>query len=88
MASAQRENEPLKKHGDALERAIEDVDRHAQGSKDPIPVPDSGGHEKSHAAHPGGQVHDYTKPQIEKSQRAAAGPMRERPQEIGHVGKK
>jgi hypothetical protein len=87
MASAQRENESLKKHGDVLERAIEDADRHAQGSKDPIPMPESGGHEKSHAAHLGGNAHDRTKPQIEPGQRAAQAPLREPPQEISRVGK-
>jgi hypothetical protein len=87
MASAQRENESLKKHGDVLERAMEDADRHAQGSKDPIPMPESGGHEKSHAAHPGGNVHDRTKPEGNLRQGAAPGALREPPQEISRVGK-
>ena len=68
MAHAQREDESLKKHGDVLESAIEDVDRHSNGDRrsngknDPVPMPENGSHEKSHAAHLGGTVHDRTKP--------------------------
>jgi len=93
MAHAQREEESLKKHGDVMEKAIEDSDRHAMDGNgtgknvDPIPMPDNGAHEKSHAAHLGGTVHDRTKPQGNLRQGAAPGELREPPQEISRVGK-
>lgn len=87
MASAQKKAESLKKHGDVMESAIADADRHAQRRIDPIPMPDRGGHEKSHAAHVGGNVHDHTKPEGNLRQGAAPGELREPPQEIGRIGK-
>lgn len=95
MASAYKEAESLKKHGDVMESAIEDVDRHAKGQRhakghvDPIPMPDRGGHEKSHAAHPGGNVNDRAKiaPQGNLRHGGVPGELREPPQEISRVGK-
>lgn len=89
MASAHKETESLKKHGDVLESAIEDVDRHHKaGAKvDPIPMPDDGAHEKSHAAHLGGNVHDRTRPEGNLRQGAAPGELRQPPQETSRIGK-
>jgi len=92
MAHMQREDESLKKHGDVLESAMEDADRHSAGSKagakrDPIPMPENGAHDKSHAAHLGGITHDRTKPQGNLRHGAVPGELREPPQEISRVGK-
>lgn len=87
MASAQKKAEPLKKHGDALESAMADTDRHPKSRVDPIPIPDRGGHEKSHAAHLGGNRHDHTKPEGNVRQGVASGELREPPQEISRIGK-
>ena len=88
MAHAQREDESLKKHGDVLESAIEDVDRHANGKNDPVPMPENGSHEKSHAAHLGGTVHDRTKPAGDLRQRSTASTdLREPPMVVQRVGK-
>jgi hypothetical protein len=88
MANAHKETESLKKHGDVLESAIEDVDRHKAGAKvDPIPMPDDGAHEKSHAAHLGGTVHDRTRPEGNLRHGTAPGELREPPQEISRIGK-
>jgi len=87
MASAHKEAESLKKHGDAMESAMQDADRHAKPRVDPIPMPDRGGHEKSHAAHLGGNVHDRTKPEGSPRHGGAAGELREPPQEISRIGK-
>lgn len=85
MASAQREKESLKKHGDAMEQAK--PDGNGRGANlDPIPSPERGGHEKSHAAHPGGAVHDNTHRQGSNAG-ASPGELRQPPQEVGRVGK-
>lgn len=92
---AEREQESLKKHGDVMERAIEDVDRHAAaeaGSRegkgaDPIPMPENGGHEKSHAAHLGGHVHPDTKPEGDLRNPRSPGELREPPMVVQRVGK-
>lgn len=87
MAGTHNEKESLKKHGDVLESAMKDADRHALGEKDPIPMPEHGAHEKSHAAHLGGNVHDRTKPQGNLRHGAAPGELREPPMDIGRIGK-
>jgi hypothetical protein len=95
MASAhkgQQENESLKKHGEALESALKDYDRRADGggrgaNVDPIPMPESGGHEKSHAAHLGGPVHDHTKRAGDLRKSVDPGERREPPQVVGRIGK-
>ena len=91
MASAQKEKESLKKHGDAVESGIKGRDRHSDGdgrgsNVDPIPMPESGGHEKSHAAHPGTAVHEHTQRQGAHPG-ASPGELRQPPQEIGRTGK-
>jgi hypothetical protein len=76
-----------------LESATEDrnsraADGNGRGANvDPIPIPENGSHEKSHAAHLGGAAHEHTKPQGNLRQGAAPGELREPPQEIGRVGK-
>ena len=86
MATTHKEAESLKKHGDAMESAMEDMDRHANGRVDPIPMPDRGGHEKSHAAHLGESMHGHTKAEG-NLRHGAAGELREPPQEVSRVGK-
>lgn len=87
MAHAQREEESLKKHGDALESAMEDVDRHTKGDKDPVPMPENGSHEKSHAAHLGGTVHDHTKKAGDLRKSVDPGERREPPMVQQRIGK-
>ena len=95
MAGAHKEEESLKKHGDVLDRAMQDADRQAtEGNgksggvqRDSIPMPEQGSHEKSHAAHLGGNVHDHTKPEGNLRHGAAPGELREPPQEVGRIGK-
>lgn len=89
MAHAHKEDDvSLKKHGDVLESAIQDADRHANGNNDPVPMPDNGSHEKSHAAHLGGTVHDRTKPVGDIRQRfSASTDLREPPMVVQRVGK-
>lgn len=92
---AHAEKESLKKHGDELQKAMEDSDRHnlaaaapPEVKPDPIPMPDNGGHEKSHAAHLGGTVHDKTKPVGDIRQRfSASTDLREPPMVVQRVGK-
>jgi len=93
MANAQQEKESLKKHGDALEHAMEDQDRHASDGDgrganiDPIPMPQNGSHEKSHAAHLGAAVHEHTKRAGDLRRSVDPGERREPPQEVGRIGK-
>lgn len=91
---AEREDESLKKHGDVMERAIEDADRHAQAPADvlnnkpadPIPMPENGGHERSHAAHLG-KVHEQTKAADKLKEGMSANTLREPPTVVQRVGK-
>lgn len=91
MANAGKES--LKKHGDEREYAMKDADRHIAGtssletSPDTIPMPENGGHEKSHAAHLGGPVHDHTKPQRSLRQGTSGSELREPPIVVQRVGK-
>jgi hypothetical protein len=51
---AQQATEEQKKHGDVLEQALKEADRHnlAEGGPvDAVPAPDNGGHAHSQAAH-------------------------------------
>ena len=88
MASAQKEKESLKKHGDAVnatERAARDGDGRS-ANVDPIPAPERGGHERSHAAHPGAAVHEHTH-RAGPHPGASPGEMHPPPQLIGRTGK-
>ena len=80
--------ESAKKHGDVMEKAMEDADRHAVGGKraDPVPMPEEGAHGRSHAAHLG-SAHVHTKPQGNLQRGPAPGALREPPMEIQRVGK-
>jgi hypothetical protein len=87
---AELEKESLKKHGDELEKAVESRE---QGStetagkdRDPIPMPENGGHEKSHAAHLG-HVHEQTKPADKLKQGVGSNTLREPPMVVSRVGK-
>jgi len=92
MAHAEKESESLKKHGDPLEGAVENRETHNQNGDgrganvDRIPAPENGSHEKSHAAHLGGSVHEHTKRQGPHPG-ASPGELREPPQEISRSGK-
>jgi hypothetical protein len=86
-AHASTEKESLKKHGDVMENAIKDADRHTAGSQpDPVPMPDNGSHEKSHAAHLG-DAHEHTKPEGNLRHGAAPGELREPPMVQQRIGK-
>lgn len=86
---AEPEKESLKKHGDELAGAMEPT-----GSKetapapprDPIPMPENGGHEKSHAAHLG-HAHEETKPADKLKQGMGSNTLREPPMVVSRVGK-
>lgn len=84
---AQPQQEQTKMHGDVLEQAMEDFDRHITESPgNSIPMPENGGHARSAAAHLG-SVHEHTKPQGNLRQGAAPGELREPPQQVSRVGK-
>lgn len=90
---AHPEEESLKKHGDGL-GAMQDADRHSKDAggtvssrpTDPVPTPENGAHEKSHAAHLG-HVHEQTKPADKLRQGMAANTLREPPMVVQRVGK-
>lgn len=80
--------EEEKKHGDALERALHEADKHTVNQNpDPVPAPDNGGHPRSQAAHLGSHVQEHTKPAGNLRHGAAPGELREPPQEVSRVGK-
>ncbi len=83
--------EEEKKHGDALERALKEADKHTASSNqnaDPVPAPDDGGHAHSQAAHLGSHVQEHTRPAGNLPHGATTpGQLREPPQEISRVGK-
>jgi hypothetical protein len=86
-------DESLKIQGDPLDGATAS-DPHSvvpsgvasKSTPDPIPVPENGGHEKSHAAHLG-HVHEQTKPADMIRQGAASNSLREPPMVVQRVGK-
>ena len=85
---AEQENESAKKHGDKLEPLLKKLDGNGSGAAvDPIPMPENGSHEKSHAAHLGGTVHDRTKRAGDLRKSVDPGERREPPMEIGRIGK-
>jgi|GEM_PF-5690383 len=85
---AHKAKEEVKKHGDAMEVAMEDMDRHGEGrSVDPVPMADNGTNAHSQTAHLGGSVHDHTKPAGNLRHGASPGQLREPPQEVSRVGK-
>ena len=85
---AHKAKEEVKKHGDAMEVAMEDMDRHAAGHDvDPVPMPENGTNPRSQTAHLGGTVHAHTKPAGNLRHGAAPGELREPPQEVSRVGK-
>ena len=73
---AKMEKGSAKKHGDVMDAVV-----------DAVPMPEDGGHEKSHAAHLGGTVHDHTKPEGNLRHGAAPGALREPPMVVQRVGK-
>lgn len=87
---AEPEKESLKKHGDELQRAVDSAGEGSSESegkrKDPIPMPENGGHEKSHAAHLG-HVHEQTKPADKLKQGMGSNTLREPPMVVSRVGK-
>lgn len=86
---AEREQESLKKHGDVMDEA---KGRNATGQaktesgRDPIPMPENGGHERSHAAHLG-HVHEQTKAADKLKEGVSANTLREPPMVVSRVGK-
>jgi hypothetical protein len=78
------ERESGKKHGGNLDELLKQVDEHRTGAgSDPVPMPESGGHEKSHAAHLGGGAgttgHEHTKPAGTLLRGAGPGELKEPP---------
>ena len=76
---AEHGKDSLKKQGDTMEAAI--------AKKDAVPMPEDGGHEKSHAAHLGGKVHEETTPADKLQQGAKSSTLREPPTVVQRVGK-
>ncbi len=64
-------------------REEEELEARAEATHDPIPAPEDGGHERSHAAHLG-NAHGHTKPAGDMRQYEAE---REPPQEVSRAGK-
>jgi hypothetical protein len=88
MASAQKENESLKKHGDAMDKPAQESK--GKGAKVvAIPAPESGSHDKSHAAHLKGKSGNAQEDTHRQGAHPGASPgeLRQPPQEIGRVGK-
>lgn len=87
---AELEQESLKKHGDALADADHSAKAKAGAekmqAKDPIPMPENGGHERSHAAHLG-HVHEQTKAADKLKEGISANTLREPPIVVQRVGK-
>jgi hypothetical protein len=86
----QQQQEEQKKHGDPLERALDDVAEHTIGGNkniDPVPEPEKGNHAHSHAAHLGAHVNEHTKPAGNLRHGASPGALREPPQEVSRMGK-
>lgn len=86
---AEIEKESLKKHGDALEGAAPGASAKGGATapkKDAVPMPENGGHERSHAAHLG-QVHESTKPADKLKQGMGSNTLREPPMVVNRVGK-
>lgn len=86
---AKPQNEEQKKHGDALNQAMDDFDRHGteDGKADPVPPADQSQHAHSHAAHLG-EVDEDTKrrfPDLRTS--PAPGALRQPPMEPQRIGK-
>lgn len=87
---AERKQESLKVHGDALAGA----EHHATAKASPakaqakgtIPVPENGSHERSHAAHLG-HVHEQTKAADKLKEGMSANTLREPPVVVQRVGK-
>jgi hypothetical protein len=84
--AAKVEKESAKKHGDKLDGLLKQMDGHGAGAAtDPVPLPESGSHEKSHAAHLGGGAgtkgHEHTKPAGNLRQGAGPGELKEPPVE-------
>jgi hypothetical protein len=91
---AQPEQESLKEHGDTMDGAAEALQTHgaaAAGSRnghtaDAIPMPENGGHERSHAAHLG-KVHEQTRAADKLKEGMSANTLREPPTVVQRVGK-
>jgi len=85
---AERENESAKKHGDKLDPLLKQLDGDGSGAgTDPIPMPENGSHERSHAAHLGGTVHERTKRAGDLRKSVDPGERREPPMDIRRAGK-
>ena len=86
MAKPQHGEE--KKHGDALQQAMKDFDRGAEGREaDPVPMPDSGGHSHSHAAHLSGGEPDTKRRLPDLRRSPAPGALRQPPAVVQRIGK-
>jgi hypothetical protein len=87
---SQPQKEQDKKHGDPLDRALDEVASHTTGANkniDPVPEPEAGNHPHSHAAHLGNDNGQHTKPAGDLRQGSAPGALRQPPQEVSRVGK-
>jgi hypothetical protein len=87
---SQPQKEQVKKHGDPLDRALDEVASQTTGANkniDPVPEPETGNHHHSHAAHLGNDNVQHTKPAGDLRQGSAPGALRQPPQEVSRVGK-
>ena len=91
IPQSHKQNQQQKRHGDIMERAIEEADMHASGGArnvDPVPAPDNGSHSHSHAAHLGGNVQEHTRTPGNLPTGPASQELREPPMDINRIGKK
>jgi len=82
---AEKEAVSMKKHGDPMGQPAKSGEARS-AAVDPIPAPESGGHEKSHAAHVGEAAHEHTH-RAGEHPGAWQGEVRQPPQNIARTGK-
>lgn len=86
---AHKQNGEEKKHGDAMERALGDAERHndAKGAEvDPVPPAENGGHAHSVAAH----LHETSHLHDNRNavqHHVPSNQLRQPPQEVSRAGK-
>ena len=82
---AHEEQQEYKNHGDPLDHTEKTS---TPEPHDPVPMPDTGGHSKSHAAHLGGHVDAHTKPaSADLRHGMTPGERREPPMVQSRIGK-
>jgi hypothetical protein len=90
---ANPERESAKKHRDALEASMHEVDKHSpetqrpEQRRDAVPPAENGGHAHSAAAHLKSDAAEHIKPEGNFRQGSHPGTLREPPMVVQRVGK-